>query len=57
MPNFHICKVINDTAYNFQDTTGHVRWTDLADIHILMLQNTFVVCYWILKHLEEHVSI
>ena len=36
MPNFHICKVINDRAYYLQETTGHVRCAFVADIKLLM---------------------
>ena len=36
MPDFHTCKVINDMAYNLQDTTGHVRCTYVADIKLFM---------------------
>ena len=36
MPNFHICKVINDGIYDIQDLTGHVRNASVADIQFLM---------------------
>ena len=35
MPNFHICKAINDRIYSLQDTTGHVRCTSVANIQLL----------------------
>ena len=36
MPNFCICEVINDRAYNLWDLTDHVRLTSVADIQLLM---------------------
>ena len=36
MPSFHICKVINDRAYDPQDTSGHGRCASVADIQLLM---------------------
>ena len=36
MPDFHICQVINDRAYDLQDPTGHVRCTSVTDIKLLM---------------------
>ena len=35
MPNFHICKVINDKAYDLQDPTGHVRCGSVANVKLL----------------------
>ena len=36
MPNFHICKVINDRAYDLQDPAGHVTCVSVADVQLLM---------------------
>ena len=36
MPNFYVCKMINDKAYDLQDKTCHVRLASVADIHLLM---------------------
>ena len=36
MPDFHICKVINNRPYDFEDPTGHVQHASVADIQLLM---------------------
>ena len=36
MANFTIGKVLNDRAHDWQDPSGHVQWTAVADIHLLM---------------------
>ena len=36
MPNACICKLINDGAYDLQNTTGHVRCASVAGIRLLM---------------------
>ena len=37
MPNFHICKVVNDGEYDLQDPAGHVRYASVADIQLLLM--------------------
>ena len=36
MPNFHICKGINNRAYDLQDLTGSVKCAAVADIQLIM---------------------
>ena len=36
MTNFHICKVINESAYDLQDPIGHVRYASVVDIQLQM---------------------
>ena len=35
-PNFRVCKVINDKAYDLQNPTGHVQHAAVANIQLLM---------------------
>ena len=36
MPNFCLCKVINDRSYDLQDPTVHVIHSSMADLQLLM---------------------
>ena len=36
MPNFCICEVINDRAYDIQDPTCHVRYVAVVGIQLIM---------------------
>ena len=36
MSNFHICKAINDRAYDLQDCSGHVGHVSVANTQLLL---------------------